>query len=336
MRRWKAVLALCLSFVCMGVLLSGCGSSSYTPDQKSQAVSSSALGKDGVLRVGVNANSAPLAGSSSGSSRLVGIDVDVAAYIADDLGVKLELVDVGSDPEGALKDGKVDIVMGVDSSDTDASYWRSDSYLQTGVALFAPPSATSVPTASSNAKVAAQSSSKSAWRVSNLFGDGSLVSESDLKSAFSAMSSGSAQYVAADAVIGEYVAHTNGYDATIVALLQDPSGYCVGVSTSNTELQSAVSASVKKLASGGIGDIIEAKWLGSALSLNNVTVVKGTASSGSSSASNSAAGTTGSNTAGSANAAGSTASSGTTNAAGSAGSGNAQATGGTAPTASTN
>lgn len=335
MRRWKAVLALCLSFVCMGVLLSGCGPSSYTPDQKSQAVSSTALGKDGVLRVGVNANSAPLAGQSSGSSRIVGIDVDVAAYIADELGVKLELVDVGSDPEGALKDGKVDVVMGVDSSDSDASYWRSDSYLQTGVALFAPSSTTSVPTTSSNTQIAAQASSKSAWRVSNLFGDGSLVSETDLKSAFSALSSGSAQYVAADAVIGEYVAHTNGYDATIVALLQDPSGYCVGVSTSNTELQSAVSTVVKKLASGGVGDIIEAKWLGSALNLNNVTVVKGAATTGSASTTAGTTSTTG--TAGSASATGSatsTGTTGTTTATGATGSTGATST--TAATGTTN
>jgi polar amino acid transport system substrate-binding protein len=141
--------------------------------------------------------------------------------------------------------------------------------------------------------------------------------------------------VAADAVIGEYVAHTNGYDATIVALLQDPSGYCVGVSTSNTELQSAVSTVVKKLASGGVGDIIEAKWLGSALNLNNVTVVKGAATTGSASTTAGTTSTTG--TAGSASATGSatsTGTTGTTTATGATGSTGATST--TAATGTTN
>ena len=38
---------------------------------------------------------------------------DVAAYLADQLGVKVEVVDVGTDPAGALSSNKVDVVLGV-------------------------------------------------------------------------------------------------------------------------------------------------------------------------------------------------------------------------------
>ena len=62
------------------------------------------------------------------------VAADAAAAIADELGLKLEVVDVGSDPEGALSSKRADIVLGIDSSTTDSSYWRSSAYLQSGVA----------------------------------------------------------------------------------------------------------------------------------------------------------------------------------------------------------
>ena len=277
MKRWK-IGVLCAVIACLCFALTGCQSEEYTPKSKEQAVSAAALGKDGTLRVGVNASSAPLAGQTSSSSRIVGIDVDVAAYIADQMGLKLEVLDVGSDPAKALNEGTVDMVLGIDTSEDTEGFWKSGEYIQTGVALFGTASESSVPTTDSNPQIAAQASSKSSWRVTNLFGESSLVSENDLKSAFDALASGSVRYVAADAVIGAYVANSNNKDnqnsAKIIALLQDPSGYCAGVSSDNTELQAAVTGAMSKLVSGGVMNIIESKWLGSALDLNNITVVK--------------------------------------------------------------
>ena len=284
MKRWKIGAVVCAVVACLSLALVGCQSQSYKPEGKSQTISATALGTDGTLRAGVNASSAPLAGQTSSSSRIVGIDVDVAAYIADQLGCKVEIVDVGNDPASALEDGRVDIVLGVDASNEDATYWKSTSYLQTGVALFGTASESAVPTTDSNPKIAAQASSKSSWRVTNLFGDDALVVQSDLKSAFDALAKGSARYVAADAVIGTYVSHTNEYDAKIVALLQDPSGYCVAVSEKNTELQGAVTSAVDKLTKGGVMSVIEAKWLGGPIDLNAITVVKAATADASASA----------------------------------------------------
>ncbi|MBR3182604.1 MAG: transporter substrate-binding domain-containing protein [Eggerthellaceae bacterium] len=274
MKRWKIGVLVCAIVACLSVALVGCQGQDYKPEGKSQTVSSTALSTEGTLRVGVNASSAPLAGQTSSSSRIVGIDVDVAAYIADQLGCKVEIVDVGNDPASALADGRVDIVLGVDASSEDAGYWKSASYLQSGVALFGTASESAVPTTDSNPKIAAQASSKSSWRVTNLFGDDALVVQSDLKSAFDALAKGSARYVAADAVIGTYVSHTNAYDAKIIALLQDPSGYCVAVAEKNTELQGAVASAVDKLVQGGVIEIIESKWLGAPIDLDNTTIVK--------------------------------------------------------------
>ena len=288
MKRLKLLALACVASLCCAAVLAGCSSQSYTPPEKSQTVPASALSTQKTLRVGVNAQAAPLAGQTASSSEIVGIDVDIAAAIADELGVKLEVVDVGRAAESALNEGRVDIVMGIDSSTSDSSYWRSDPYLTTGVALFAPSSSTSIPATDSKPTIAAQTSSKSSWRVTNLFGDSSLLSQSDLKSAIAAMSSNMAQYVAADAVIGTYIMHSNNYDAKIIALLQDPSGYCVGVSSKNTELQNAITAALTKIVSGGVVDIVETKWLGAPVNTTNITVVKSATAAAASSSSSSA------------------------------------------------
>jgi len=285
MKRWKIVTLACVVVACLSLVLTGCQAQQYTPADKKPVVGSSALVKEGVLRVGVNAASAPLAGQTSSTSRIVGIDVDAAAYLADQLGLNVEIVDVGTDPASALKDHKVDIVMGVDQSDESAGFWRSKPYLDTGVVLFSDSSENSIPTLDSKPKIAAQASSKSSWRVTHLFGNDSLVSENDLKAAFEALKNKTARYVAADAVIGTYVSFSNNYDDKIVALLQDPSGYCVGVGETNTELQNAVSEALNKLVNGGMMDVIEAKWLGQSLNLKDITVIKGAGGDASSSTS---------------------------------------------------
>ena len=274
MKRWKIGALVCAIVACACLVLAGCQPQSYTPQAKEPTVSASALGQPGTLRVGVNSASAPLAGQTASSARIVGIDVDVAAYLADQLGCKVEIVDVGTEPEKALKNKTVDIVLGVDASDTDTNFWKSETYLDTSVALFGTANESAIPTTDSKPKIAAQASSKSSWRVTNLFGEDSLVVQGDLKSAFDALSSGSARYVAADAVIGTYVAFSNGDNDKIVALLQDPTGYCAAVDASNTELQGAISSAMNKLVSGGMMSIIEEKWLGTTLNLNSITVVK--------------------------------------------------------------
>ena len=101
--------------------------------------------------VGVNADAAPLAGQTSSSSQIVGIDVDVAAAIADQFGVKVQIVDVGTSPEAALSAGTVDIVCGIEESGTDTSFWKSEAYLNTGVALFGSSAGATVPSVSAGA-----------------------------------------------------------------------------------------------------------------------------------------------------------------------------------------
>lgn len=279
MKHLKRFAACCAAAVCCAAMLllaTGCQQQqeSYTPPEATPAVSKPVIAQEGVLRVGVNANNAPLAGQPSSSTKIVGIDVDMAAALADQLGLKLEVVDVSTDAAGALTSGKVDVVMGVNKSDS-PSFWTSDTYLPTAVALFAQSSNSTVPANSASTKIAAQVSSNSAWAVTNEFDNSTITTTEDLKSAFSALESGKVQYVAADAVVGSYVSNNAGMDVHMVALMQQASGYCVGVLDGNTQLKQAVSNALSAMNSNGVSSIIQKKWLGTTMDLSGIKLTAG-------------------------------------------------------------
>ena len=264
-----AKIALCaMTALCLVLSMVGCTSQSYTPPTKTAVVDTPTIGMTKTLRVGVNTSNTPFAYQVSG--RIVGLDVDLAAALADEMGLDLQIIDVGSDPEGAIEAGDVDVVMGLDSSDSSLSCWLSDPYVQTSVALFAKADEDKVPTAASSPRIAAQSSSMSAWEVSNQFGESSVVSAASLDAAFSALSEGEADYVAADAVIGSYVVATSSLDAHMVALMKSVSGYCIGVSQTNTALQEAISDALGSISSNGMVRVVEQKWLGGSLDLGDL------------------------------------------------------------------
>lgn len=276
-RHFRAALAACAAFA-LCFALSGCDvlqRDTYVPASKDAAVSSPVIGEDGVLRVGVNTGNPPLAGL--GSERIIGVDVDIAAALADELGLKLSVVDVGSDPASALAGGAVDIVMGIDAVEADGSFWLTESYLPTAVAVFSTSAGAGVPVSGDGSTFAAQVSSKSAWAIGNEFGLDALHSTANLPDAFSALKAGEVTYAAADAIIGLYASHGQDMDVSIVALLTEPAGYAVGVSAANVELQSVIGEAVSKLASNGVIGVIEKKWLGTTVSLDGVPMTAGVA-----------------------------------------------------------
>jgi len=277
MKPWKFAAAICAIAALACAMLAGCQTQTYTPQPKEQIVSASALGQDGTLRVGVNANSAPLAGSPQGSTQIIGIDVDVAAYLADQLGLKLQVINVDNDPEAALAAGTVDIVLGVDASVADATYWRSEPYIGKGVALFGSVNESAIPTpGDSSSSIAAQEGTWSEKRVIDLFGANALVRVDGLKTALENVSQGTVRYGAGDILAGTYLSDYPDYDVDVkaLALMQDPSGYCVAVSQSNTELWTAIEGALRTLKDGGMMDVIETKWLGAPIDLNSMTVLK--------------------------------------------------------------
>lgn len=273
-KKYKALVLSVLLGCCLAFPLAGCSTETYTPAEKTPVVAVPVIGKEGVLRVGVNANNHPFAGQ--GTAGIVGINVDIAAAIADELGLKLEVVDVGTDPESALESGAIDIAMGIDKTDSTVSFWTSDAYIQSAVALFASSTTTVIPTKDSAPKIAAQTSSMSAWEVNKQFGQDALVSSQDLKTAFSDLSSGLVGYVAADAVIGSFAVKGDfSEDVSIIALMQKPNGYAIGVLDANADLKQMISDTLVTLQGNGMLSLVETKWLGRPIDLSSISLAEG-------------------------------------------------------------
>lgn len=258
-------LALCTCLLC------GCGASnSYTPEPNEQKVDNSLLHTPGTLRVGVNASNAPYAAESQGA--IVGIDVDVAAALADELGLKLELVDVGSVADQAFTSEDVDIVMGVGSDAQNC--WVSTPYLTSTIVLFAAEQNAKVPSQDDVFSVAAQASSMSAVEVTNRLGAEHLEATADIQAAFDQLKSGTTKYVATDSTIGSYVAHASNTDIYPIALLAEKTNYCIGAPTTAAGLQDAVSSALKTLSEGGVLKLIDQKWLGDQTDFTSLTVIE--------------------------------------------------------------
>lgn len=253
---------------CIPILFTGCANQNYTPQSKEPIVSSDCLINPGVLTVGVDASNVPYAAESQGE--IMGIDVDIAAALADQMGLGLELVDVGKNIESAFSDSEVDIVMGVE--DTSSTYWTSNTYMESEIVLFALNANASIPT-DDEFLVAAQQSSMSAWQVTDLFGDDYLVSKTDLKSAFESLQDNSVDFVAADSTIGGYVAHSSGITAYPIALLQSPTDYHIACAEYNDSLQSAISQCLEEIDDGGIINVITSKWLGEVTDLSSLPLL---------------------------------------------------------------
>lgn len=272
----RLVAGMAATALMLGVLVGCAPGQPYQQPTMTPTISDASLVNPGTLTVGVNTENAPLAGQPSPSMRIVGIDVDVAAALADSMGLSLTVVDVGPDYESALNQKQVDLVMGVDKSDA-YSFWTSEAYLSTGIALFAMDGNTAIPAEDSTATFAAQSSSKSAWAISSEYDSATVVSTDDLPSAFAKLASGEVSYVAADAIIGSYAVHSAGINAHIVALMQQPSGFAAGCLDANTELRDALSSSITTLVNNGVVSVIQTKWLGAPLNLANVPLTPGAA-----------------------------------------------------------
>lgn len=268
-KRLSMVVSLALA-ACLALMLGGC-SEGYEPQLGEPAVSAEALADPGVLTVGVDASSYPFAGESKG--RIVGYNVDVAAAVADELGLRLELVDTGMNGIAALGQG-VDLLMGVDSSEVSGeACWLSPAYAPAAVAVFAADPEAPAPQADGQTVIGAQSSSLASWAVVQYYGAEALKSSIDLKEIFQGVKDGADAYAAADAVVGSYLANRLGMDTRIAGLLKEPGGYCMGVSGSNFELQEAVANALAAIQANGVMGVIDTRWLGGTIDVSAAELV---------------------------------------------------------------
>jgi polar amino acid transport system substrate-binding protein len=219
----------------------------------------------------VDPSHAPFAGYSG--SDIIGIDVDIAAALAEQMGLRLEIVRPDDFPDkdvnALLRDGDVDVAMGIQGDIASAfTEVQVGPYLIDGPAIFtvglSDESRGFDPAQIAGMKVVAQEDSLAAWQVRKDYGDENLVTYPSLEKTFDELAAGSVSYAAADAIVGSFQAVQSAQYKNIrcEGMLPDSTGVYMGVAIGKEELATRLTEALRDLRDGGNLQIIVAKWLG--------------------------------------------------------------------------
>ncbi len=267
--RRPLVVAACALLCVAACALPACRQLPSTPEaQPTSALGSNATISAGTLTVGVNASKSPYGGSNS-AGEVVGLDVDLAAALADALGLKVKVVDVKDEGAKKLEAKEVDVALGMAKTAGNDAISYSKAYLNDGSALFmtkdkAKSDVASVDFTNLNGKkVLVQSSSAAATEVQEALGLASTSVMATVGDGFDALNKGTSDYFVADAAAGDYFARD--YDGIVnVGFLSSTSVRPVYAATlsAGSELGDAVAKALDSLVSNGTMRLFADKWLG--------------------------------------------------------------------------
>ena len=269
MKSWRRVLRIVLvvmltvTALSLGACFSPAKSGGLT--LKQPTISPPAIGKAGALRVGIDSSNSPFSTLKDG--KIVGIDKDIAAALAEEMGLKLEVVDTrGQDINQLLKSGTIDLVMGI-RGDKAATFTevKVGPYLVDGPAIFVigvtSGSSAFNPDMLKGVKIVAQEGSVSAATVKTMYGADNIILFPSLDLAFNELSKGTYSYAAADAIVGSYVA-VKKENIRCVGILGDKTGIYLGVASDKFELAQELTKSMQTLRDQGILKVVVSKWIG--------------------------------------------------------------------------
>lgn len=265
MKASRAVVALLVIVLAFGLI--GCEPKAEEPALV-PVVEPPVIAEAGVLKVGVDLSYPPFAGTADGVN--AGIDIDVAAAIAERLGLRLEVVDVKpSGMASALGDGTVDVMLGaVPITDAVlADVTTAGSYVIDGPAFFtaAPAEGSGVATLTieqvAPLRVGAQTGSAAFWALETELGEGAVTGFDTLKGGFDALKAGDVDVVVSGAVIGAYIARD--YPGIAFAgQFGDAQPLGIAVRKDAAELEAAVRGTLDAMAADGVLQTIRRKWVG--------------------------------------------------------------------------
>lgn len=270
--RLLRAVAMLVTLCVLGVLATGCQKKPVEP-ALAPKIAPPAIKQAGVLRVAIDPTQPPFAGSVDGQT--VGMDVDVAAAVAERLGLKLELVKLGwKEIPKAVANRTVDLGLGAipitEAVLADVSV--AGSYATDGVGLFAatatgtvettaPPNPGEAAALLEDAKVGCQKESAAQWLLESEFWEGYAKTYDTLREAFDALKSGELDYVACDAFVGAYLARD--YDSIrFIAPFGEPTPLGALVAKDSPELERSVREVLDTMAADGTLAAIRAKWVG--------------------------------------------------------------------------
>jgi polar amino acid transport system substrate-binding protein len=256
-RRFAMVLAMAAAIS----LLAGCVGGIAEP-KRTPKLSPPVIAKPGVLTAVVDMKYPPFAGAVG--ARKAGLDIDVAAAIADQLGLKLELVDASAIAGAALvQTGTADIVLGglTIEQAVGSQLAFAGSYVSDGPAVFASTESSVTTATLGTMRVGVQKGSMAYWMLLDQYGPEPLVEFPTLAQAFDAAEAGTVDAVGADALVGAYMLRDRPKLA-FVAQIGTASPLGVGVSVAKPKLESEVRAILDRLAAEGVLSTLRRKWVG--------------------------------------------------------------------------
>lgn len=264
MGKLQAVVISAIAILAVGSL-TGCGTVGEPKVQPK--VAPPAIATAGTLRVGVDMSQPPFAGRDQG--REAGFDIDVAAALADRLGLRVVYVDVKpSDAATALAAGTADAVMSVPLADAAAIAQLSlaGSYIDNGPGLFISTGSTasvepSLTLDSVAGRVAAQEGSESFWILRSELDSESIAPYESLRAAIEALNAGEEELVAGDILTAAYIAR-DFPEIHFAGQLRPAQPLAVAVAAENTTLGEAIRSELDALAADGVIDALRRKWVG--------------------------------------------------------------------------
>jgi polar amino acid transport system substrate-binding protein len=242
-------------------LLAGCtggiGAATLKP-----RLSPPAIAKPGVLRAAIDLSDPPFGGTVK--SQHVGFDVDVASALAEQLGLKLEIVNVT--PAGGAelaRTGKVDVVFGGLTVEQAVSLQLAyaGTYVTDSAAVFASDVSSLTIGDLSGRHIAVQKGSAAYWFLLDEYGEGPLLVVPTLLEAMRAVRDGKANVVAGDAIVAAYIGR-NVTGLKYGGQLSPAFPVGVGVAEDKTRLEAQVRATLDKLSSQGVLETLRRKWAG--------------------------------------------------------------------------
>jgi len=247
------------------VALAGCGKEKETA--REPKVSPPAVKKAGELAVGVDMSQPPFAGKDGGKT--AGLDVDVAAAIAEKLGLSVKYVDVKpADAASALADGKADIVMSVPLNDASLSKLSlAGVYLADGPGFFVSTDSTAPITPYltldnvTAGDIAVQEKSLAYWLLTEDRGEETVKVYPSLRDAITALDQGKTKVAAGDAIVGAYIGR-DFPNVHFAGQLSPADPLAVAVAPDNAALSDAVRSTLDGLAADGVIETIRRTWVG--------------------------------------------------------------------------
>jgi ABC-type amino acid transport substrate-binding protein len=273
----KKLTALMLSSAMM-LSLAACGGSASTETVSSEAASSEAVSTEeaasadaaavttvnaGKLTMSTNAAFPPYE-MTTDSGELEGIDIDVAAAVAEKLGLELQVDDMDFDAALlAAQNGKSDMVMaGVTVTDERLKVMDfSDTYAE-GIQSIIVPEDSDIATADdlSGKAIGTQRGTTGYLYCTDDFGEENVIAYDDGLTAVQALNNGQVDAVVIDnAPAQEFVAANPGLKILDTAYAQED--YAIGVAKGNTQLLDAINGALEELQDDGTLQAIVDKYI---------------------------------------------------------------------------